>query len=1345
MKVTEPATVSASEYEALFGKSLVGLYVLQRGRLRYVSDPLVDLLGYESAGQLTGKAFWELVHPDDRDRVRMRKSKAESRTLPGDNTFRVLRKDHGPIRVEAQGDIALFEDRPAYVGCLIDRTTIERLDELQKKYWAMLNEVEDVVSEVDLDGNLKFFTEAALRMWNASRADVINRNFRSYMDKKSAETARQAYIQVCKTGVPGKNIVYEIIRNDGTRMVVEDSVSLIRDRDGATTGFRTVSRDITERRAAESKLAEQRTHLEAIFRSVQDAIITVAPDMRVIEANASAETLCGIDAGAIVGGMFPHCLRRCSASCGDVLHQTLENKRIIRDYRVECGIERHHPQIVSVSSSPLKDDDGTFLGAVLVMRDITLLRDLERELRQRHHYQGMVGKSKRMQDIYQLVEDLADLETTVLVTGESGTGKELIAKSLHHSGHRAFQPFIAVNCSALAESLLESELFGHVKGAFTGADQNKLGRFESADGGTILLDEIGDVSPLIQLKLLRVLQGKEFERVGDVAPRKVNVRVIACTNKDLRQKVKSGEFREDLYYRLKVVEITPPPLRERLEDIPLLVEHFRQKFNKRFRKAIEGVSSDVLARFMDYHWPGNVREFEHMIEHAFVLCDEHWIAMEHLPMEIQNHKTPAAKVVAMGNFEMDQGLQEIRDALNKTFWNKSKAAHLLGISRQTLYRKMHEYVLQRGRFSHVNAQLADILGYENPAQLIGASFWELVHPGDRGLVRLHDQRGPNRVDSHHPPFRVFKNDGSTIQAYMQGANTLYEGQPAHVGCLIDMTCVGRLEEALGKYRIMINEVDDALAEMDLEGNIIFSNTSVCRKWETLGDKTKTLNFRTYVDAKSVDAFIQAYQKVYDSGLPGKHIVYEVVLADGQRLTVEDSVSLMRDEKGTITGFRIVSRNITDRIKAEKILAEQRTQLEAIFRSVNDAIVTVDPQMKFIEANTSAESICGLNRNEIAGQRFPHSLSHCDRTCFEALRQTIEDKRSIKDYRVACGRKECPQQIVTVSSSPLLGPNAGFMGAVLVIRDITLLQDMERELWQRHQYRNIIGKSQKMRDIYRLVGKLANLDTTVLVTGESGTGKELIAKALHYSGDRANKPFVAVNCSAFSEALLESELFGHVKGAFTGAIDNRQGRFQAADGGTILLDEIGDVSPLIQVKLLRVLQEKEFHRVGENAPRKLDVRVITCTNKDLKEKMKKGEFRQDLFYRLKVVEITLPPLRERVEDIPLLADHFRRTLNSRLNKNIEGIHVDVLAHFRQYAWPGNVRELAHVIERAFVLCRGNEILTEHLPKEIIEDRPSSRIGAHTVCARGAQPVQEYIDALDLTFWNKTKAAKSLGIS
>jgi transcriptional regulator with PAS, ATPase and Fis domain len=381
----------------------------------------------------------------------------------------------------------------------------------------------------------------------------------------------------------------------------------------------------------------------------------------------------------------------CSRACGDLIRQTLEKKSTIKECRIECSHQMRPQQMVSVTSAPLRDSNGQYLGAVLVIRDITRLRDMERELFARHQFHNIIGRSKKMQDVYRLLEDLANLETTVLITGESGTGKELVAKALHYCGQRAFKPFIAVNCSALTENLLESELFGHVRGAFTGAIKDKQGRFQAADGGTLLLDEIGDISPIIQLKLLRVLQEKTFERVGDSEPWKVDVRVITCTNKNLKEKVRLGEFREDLYYRLKVVEVALPPLRERLEDLPLLIEHFFRIFNERFNRKIEGVSKEVLHIFMNYPWPGNIRELEHVVEHAFIICHGNVITLDDLPVEFREIRKQSISGDSDSQTRPEVATREIIGALNATHWNKTKAAKLLGINRRTLHRKINQY------------------------------------------------------------------------------------------------------------------------------------------------------------------------------------------------------------------------------------------------------------------------------------------------------------------------------------------------------------------------------------------------------------------------------------------------------------------------------------------------------------------------------------------------------------------------------------------------------------------------------------------------------------------------------
>jgi two-component system response regulator HydG len=428
-----------------------------------------------------------------------------------------------------------------------------------------------------------------------------------------------------------------------------------------------------------------RRHLEAIFRSVSDAIITVDHDLRVMAANEATLDVCALSPRDLVGQKFLDSPGDCAGACVGALTEILRTGKPVKDYRLECRTARRPHQVVAVNISPLRDPDDRHIGAVLVIRDVTRVAEMEGELRERYSLHSLVGKSHKMQELYRLLDELMNTETTVLITGETGTGKELVAKALHYGGVRAAKPLVIVNCSALAENLLESELFGHVKGAFTGAEKDRVGRFQAAHGGTIVLDEVGDIPPRLQLSLLRVLQEKAFERVGDSATIQVDVRVIAATNRNLKQMVSRGEFREDLYYRLKVLEIALPPLRERREDIPLLVNHFINSFNKSYKKRIEGISQEALKTFMTYPWPGNVRELQHAIEHAFVLCNHATITLEHLPGELKEPPAPEAAAAAPAPKPAALGSREVLEALQKTDWNKAKAARLLGISRPTLY------------------------------------------------------------------------------------------------------------------------------------------------------------------------------------------------------------------------------------------------------------------------------------------------------------------------------------------------------------------------------------------------------------------------------------------------------------------------------------------------------------------------------------------------------------------------------------------------------------------------------------------------------------------------------------
>ena len=327
---------------------------------------------------------------------------------------------------------------------------------------------------------------------------------------------------------------------------------------------------------------------------------------------------------------------------------------------------------------------------------------LRHQLKTKYRFENLVGTSPAMQQVFQLIEKVADAESTVLILGESGTGKELVARAIHFNSHRAEKPMVPVNCGAIPESLLESELFGHERGAFTGAARTRIGRFELANGGTIFLDEVGDMSPALQVKLLRVLQEQSFERVGGTKSLRIDVRIIAATNRDLEEAIARGEFREDLYYRLSVIPLNLPPLRERKEDIPLLLHHFMDQFNRMRDRKLQGFSPSVLYMLMNYHWPGNVRELENLVDRVVVLRGQGIVEPEDLPEKMRTMWTPsqpgATVEIPDEGFCLDMAVREferelISRALKKAEGVKNKAAQLLGIKRTTLIEKLKRHSL----------------------------------------------------------------------------------------------------------------------------------------------------------------------------------------------------------------------------------------------------------------------------------------------------------------------------------------------------------------------------------------------------------------------------------------------------------------------------------------------------------------------------------------------------------------------------------------------------------------------------------------------------------------------------
>ncbi len=430
-----------------------------------------------------------------------------------------------------------------------------------------------------------------------------------------------------------------------------------------------------------------RSHLEAIFRSTREGLLLVDRDLNLLECNASARRLLDLDdcqQNAAVQALPD----TCNKALRTLVTQVLTSGKAADLPRFECEVDGDSGRVLKASAAPWTLADGDACGAVLIIYDETRLDRLERNLKKRQSFEHIIGRSPQIQDVFSLVESLAEVDTTVLITGESGTGKELVAEALHFKSSRKDGPLVKVNCAALPENLLESELFGHVKGSFTGALRDKAGKFQRADGGTIFLDEIGDISPATQVRLLRVLQNKEIEKVGGAQPFRVDVRIVAATNQNLQQKVRDGEFREDLYYRLRVVEVAVPSLRQRCEDIPLLVEHFIDYYNQRFNRQVCGVSDDAMHLLTSYAWPGNVRELQHAVERAFVISKNEQLGSADLPPEVQQGTDDDRAD------ESSLSPEQIVDALKETGWNKSRAARRLEISRRTIYRKIEEFGIQ---------------------------------------------------------------------------------------------------------------------------------------------------------------------------------------------------------------------------------------------------------------------------------------------------------------------------------------------------------------------------------------------------------------------------------------------------------------------------------------------------------------------------------------------------------------------------------------------------------------------------------------------------------------------------
>jgi len=446
-------------------------------------------------------------------------------------------------------------------------------------------------------------------------------------------------------------------------------------------------------------LQDIKNQTKIILDSIADGVFTVDSDWKVTSFNRAAEKITGIKKEEAIGRYCWEVFKAsiCEKDCS--MRRTMETKHPIINQHIFIVNSIGDRIPISISTALLKDNNGNIIGGVETFRDLSVEEQLRKQLAKQHTFFGIISKNREMQRLFEMLELVSGNDTTVLLEGESGTGKELFARAIHSLSHRKKGPIITVNCGALPDTLLESELFGYKAGAFTDAKRDKPGRFAQAENGTLFLDEIGDISPMLQMRLLRVLQEKVYEPLGSTKSERADVRIVAATNKNLEELVQQGLFREDLYYRINIVTLFLPPLRERKEDIPLLVEHFLRRFNSLRGKKIQGLSPKAMNLLMSYDFPGNIRELENIVEYATVVCKNRLIRRVHLPETLQQKMGQRKILTSEEITESEPSLEALeKDIIYRTLrehnWSRKLTAAQMGIHPTTLWRKMKRLNLE---------------------------------------------------------------------------------------------------------------------------------------------------------------------------------------------------------------------------------------------------------------------------------------------------------------------------------------------------------------------------------------------------------------------------------------------------------------------------------------------------------------------------------------------------------------------------------------------------------------------------------------------------------------------------
>lgn len=559
----------------------------------------------------------------------------------------------------------------------------------------------DGIIVVNKDYKIIVFNDAAGKITGFKNEDVILKNINILFN--NSDDINPIFSQSLISEDIFSNIALTIYSVDKKEIPITASITPITQPSKGTIGIVIVFRDPQETQnlyhaldIKNDEIIEEKNKLETIFNSLIEGTFTINNDWEITSFNRAAESITGFTISEAIGKkywqVFP----------SEDGKEDLQLRDFIADHKQtllrETTIIRKDSSrvLVRINSAPLKNTMGNKIGRVVTFEDISVMKNLSDHIEERFHFINIIGRSKSMLKVFDMMDNVIKTDSTVLITGESGTGKEIIARAIHLNSEKKSEPFIAVNCTAFAESLLESELFGHEKGAFTGAISSKPGRFELAGNGTLFLDEIGDLPLSVQVKLLRVLENRQFERVGGTKTIQLSARIISATHRNLEKEIIDGKFREDLFYRINVINIELPPLSDRKDDLPSLINHFMDKYNKKFKKNIHYISPNTLKVLSHYKWPGNIRELENVIEHAFVVCNSEAIKTEHLPLKFQDILNELNLSDANNNkttpFENVEK-QLIATTLQKQNGNRTKTAAALGINKTTLWRKMKKYNL----------------------------------------------------------------------------------------------------------------------------------------------------------------------------------------------------------------------------------------------------------------------------------------------------------------------------------------------------------------------------------------------------------------------------------------------------------------------------------------------------------------------------------------------------------------------------------------------------------------------------------------------------------------------------